>query len=735
MKTRGESLKSYAVVPLFLFSALLVFAVTSYAGRLAGFAADTMEYNIEQRLLAVSRMGAALVSSAELDQYREREDMRKPEYQALRRKLLAFSEEAEVLYVYYIREENGKLQFIVDNDFDESTRVGLDTPPSDPEMTPGIEAALSGRAVCPGLGNYSVGWDGLLAALAPVFDAEGRVAAICGVDIMDEPIVGVRRMMRVFAAVQAVSVAAVFLSGIAGLWMYRREAVRANNESKVRAVFLARMSSEIHGPIHTIIAMSERILRENVSPSVRENVLAVKRTGTNLLSVVHHALNLFKTEAEAPPDAGVLPGGGGAPSGGVDTSSGNAADTPLQGIDASFKDAAAPIGAAASEPLTPGPPPSPPLPPQTLSQSPPFPQPPPPPRLAAPSGNVSAPLQDVAAPSAEPRAAEMSHLFVINPMSFGRQTDLDAVTLDIQYCFAALGSADYSIYISRFPRAAIGKIREYAEEAGSGKTVRVYAVGGDGILFDCLNGVVGLPNAELAVVPYGNSNDFVRAFGEGKEKLFRDIKAQIFSGTIPTDVIFCGNNYALNTCTIGMEAYTVHKAAELNARYTPYWNKFPPRIRKFMYDFMFFLGGIISSFTVKITHQRYTVWIDGKDAGGYYTTINIANGPCYGGDKTAATAAVPDDGRIDVMLFKSTNTFNIIRVGTRYIYGKHHKFPSYISYIRASEITVRSEEPLVLQLDGEIFLDTNITVKIIPAAVRIVAAGDMPYERRAEFRE
>jgi YegS/Rv2252/BmrU family lipid kinase len=333
------------------------------------------------------------------------------------------------------------------------------------------------------------------------------------------------------------------------------------------------------------------------------------------------------------------------------------------------------------------------------------------------------------------RATETKHLFVINPISFGRQTDMDAVMFDIQHCFTAPDAADHSIYISRFPRAAIGKIREYAEEAGGDATIRVYAVGGDGILFDCLNGVVGLPNAELAVVPYGNSNDFVRAFGEGKEKLFRDIKAQVLSRAIPTDVIFCGNNCALNTCTVGMEAYTVHKATELNARYMPYWNKLPARVRKFMYDFMFFWGGVLSAFSVKITHQRYTVLIDGRDAGGHYTTINIANGPCYGGDKNAAIAAMPDDGRIDVMLFKSTHTFNVIRIGMEYIYGKYHKFPSYISYVRASEITVRSEKPLVLQLDGEIFLDTNITVKIIPAAVRIVAVGDTSYERRAEFRE
>jgi YegS/Rv2252/BmrU family lipid kinase len=667
VKIRAGSLKSYAVLLLFLFSGILVFAVTSYVNRLAGFTLETMEYNIEQRLLNISKMGASLVSPAELDEYREAEDMKKPEYQALRQKLLAFSEEAEVLYVYYIREENGKLQFIVDNDFDENTRVGLDTPPSDPEMTPGIEIVLSGRAVCPGLGNYSAGWDGLLAALAPVFDADGRVSAICGIDIVDESIVNARHMTRMLTVVQIISVAAIFLSGILGLWMYRREAVRANEESKGKTVFLARMRREISAPISAIIGSSEQILREETSPVVRENAVDVRRAGMNLLSIINNALDFSEAETGEPENNNIEP----------KTSSKN-----FQNI---------------KEPVNPQ-------------------------------------LPPLDARSDESNAVETKHLFVINPISFGRQTDMNAVMLDIQYCFSAPGSADYSVYVSRFPRAAVGKIREYAAEAGDGVTIRVYAVGGDGILFDCLNGVVGLPNAELAVVPYGNSNDFLRAFGEGKEKLFRDIKTQTLSGAIPTDVIFCGNNYALNTCTIGMEAYTVHKAAELNARYTPRWNKFPPRVRKFMYDFMFFWGGIISSFAVKITHQNYTVLIDGEDVSGPYTTINIANGPCYGGDKNAAIAAMPDDGRIDVMLFKSTNTFHIIRVGMEYIYGKYHKFPSFISYIRASEITVRSDQPLVLQLDGEIFLDTNITIKIIPAAVRIVAAGNTPYERRAEFR-
>jgi YegS/Rv2252/BmrU family lipid kinase len=278
-------------------------------------------------------------------------------------------------------------------------------------------------------------------------------------------------------------------------------------------------------------------------------------------------------------------------------------------------------------------------------------------------------------------------------------------------------------------------IRKYLAKTKAGTTVRVYAIGGDGILFDCLNGVIGLENSELAVVPHGNSNDFVRAFGEGKHELFRDIEAQAAAEAITTDVIFCGNNYALNTCCVGMEAYTVHKAVELNTRHKGRWDRLPRPFGKFFYDFMFFWAGIVSSMSRSITSQQYDVMIDGRSLSGAYTTINIANGPCYGGDKNAAVAALPDDGLLDVLLFKTTNYLNIVMVGTRYIYGGYKRFPQYISYYRAKEVTISSKRPMVLQLDGEIFFDTTITIKIIPAAVKIVAVNGLKYNIRATLDE
>ncbi|MDR1314513.1 MAG: hypothetical protein LBQ12_12685 [Deltaproteobacteria bacterium] len=323
----------------------------------------------------------------------------------------------------------------------------------------------------------------------------------------------------------------------------------------------------------------------------------------------------------------------------------------------------------------------------------------------------------------------MKHFFVVNPISFKQASDLDRIVADIRGHFSGR-EQDLSVHVSRFPRDAIAAIRAFASTASSDSGFRVYAVGGDGILFDCLNGIIGLPGAELGAVPYGNSNDFIRAFGEGLNGSFRDIAAQIDGVPILCDVIYAGNNYALNTCTIGLESYAIHKSTELHKQYRTLLDVLPRKISSFLYGFLYFVGGVLSINNKTLINQHYRISVDGNDYSGNYAIINIANGPCYGGDKNAAVSARPDDGRLDVLLFKSTSIFSFISKGFDYLYGKYHKYPELISYLKAKEITVRSDLPLMLQLDGEVFIDTNLTVKIVQNAVKFISVGGLPFRQR-----
>jgi diacylglycerol kinase family enzyme len=323
------------------------------------------------------------------------------------------------------------------------------------------------------------------------------------------------------------------------------------------------------------------------------------------------------------------------------------------------------------------------------------------------------------------------HLFIINPVSFRAGTDMNAFIAQVKNQFETVIKAEYEICISRFPRHAIRTVRQYITQAGPETPVRVYAVGGDGILFDCLNGIVGLPNAELAPVPYGRTNDFIRAFGEGLEYLFRDIPRLASASVISTDILHCGSNYALNLCTVGLESAAIIRAVSLqqNLRTWPRLLRNSSRL----YNSTYYLGGFMVMFDSKTLRQEYTLSIDGEDISGSYASVNIANGPCYGGNKSAVVTAVPDDGLMDVLMINNIGTLQGLKIIIPYTHGHYDYFPKNLTLKRGKIISIRSKDPLMINLDGEAFLDTNITVELIKGAVKIAAPDNLSYKKRGAF--
>jgi signal transduction histidine kinase/CheY-like chemotaxis protein len=292
--------KTFVAIP-FIFSFLVILAVSLYANSLISFSMRTMEYNIEHRLVAESKRLANIVGAEELDKYRDIQDMESPEYHALRKRLLDFSLEADILYAYYIRPVKDGLQYIVDNDFNEETRVGLDTPPYDPRPVPWMLFPLEGKTVCSGLGNYTPGWEGLLSGYAPVFDNDGNITAIAGVDIEDEPIVQARRLVSILTAVQIIAVAAIFVSGIIYFVYLNRQAEIAREASAAKSWFLSQMSHEIRTPLNAVIGLSEielqRFKANNLPDSTRDNISRIRQSGVSLLGMINDILDISKIEA------------------------------------------------------------------------------------------------------------------------------------------------------------------------------------------------------------------------------------------------------------------------------------------------------------------------------------------------------------------------------------------------------------------------------------------------------
>jgi diacylglycerol kinase family enzyme len=313
----------------------------------------------------------------------------------------------------------------------------------------------------------------------------------------------------------------------------------------------------------------------------------------------------------------------------------------------------------------------------------------------------------------------VNHFFFFFFHFFKATGNMENVIGEIEDCFRDEEEEKYKIHISRYRRDAIAVVYNYISAFPKNETVRVYAVGGDGILFECLNGMVYFPNAELTSVPYGNANDFIRTFGEGVNDKFRDIKGLINAPSRPIDIIHCGSNYAINGVTVGVIGQTIIEANKIFPRFPAKW------LRKNI-GTAYILCAVKALLNKTIMRQRYALLLDGVDFSGQYCNIHVGNHACNGGTMTQSSYAMPDDGVLNAILAQTTSGLRIAMDMNDYNSGLFEKF-DYFIHKEFEVMEIKSDDMLCVEMDGEGFYAHKLEVKVIPNGIKVFAPGELEY--------
>jgi class 3 adenylate cyclase/uncharacterized membrane protein len=267
------------VLGMFFISALMTLLISELVNRQTdNYRTTVIEvtgYHLTSAVTALSH----LVSAEELDLFHTVEDMKKAEYEEIRKRLMEFGKNNNVFYAYYWRDcGNGTFQYIVDNDTDPKTQVG---PGDFNDIKQDAEReALAGNISVADLGSYSPGWEGLLSAYAPVYDREGRIYAVAGVDISDEFIFLQHQDAHKMTLLQLIVVPISVIFGVLNMFLYRRKAKQIE-EAHLKLQYF---NNNLRRAFSTYL--SEDVVEEIVTDPTRLQLGGIKRHMTAIFTDV-----------------------------------------------------------------------------------------------------------------------------------------------------------------------------------------------------------------------------------------------------------------------------------------------------------------------------------------------------------------------------------------------------------------------------------------------------------------
>ena len=243
---------------------------------------------------------------------------------------------------------------------------------------------------------------------------------------------------------------------------------------------------------------------------------------------------------------------------------------------------------------------------------------------------------------------------------------------------------------------------------------QIIALGGDGTVSEVVNGFFDgdetvSAEAELAVVGRGSGCDFIRTFGIPKNSQ-RALRVAAQGGL--------GRSTWAASATPGRTEPAERRFANVaSAGMTGVAADIANRSGKPLGATVAFAWAAVSAI-VGYRNTRFVVQIDDRKLERVCNNVIVANCRYFAGGMKILPGAEPDDGALDVLVFGDISKRDLALNLHKLYRGTHVTHPK-AEIVRGVHIEVTPDQPLPIEVDGEVPGTTPASFDIQPAVLRL----------------
>ena len=125
--------------------------------------------------------------------------------------------------------------------------------------------------------------------------------------------------------------------------------------------------------------------------------------------------------------------------------------------------------------------------------------------------------------------------------------------------------------------------------------------------------------------------------------------------------------------------------------------------------------------------KKYIIEADNLIYRGRAAEIFVANYGVVGLNLIESALNIhPDDGKVDVLIFKTRTILDFPSVLWNAVVRRKKRAPKFLRLSAVSKVTIKTNPPMVVQADGEILGNTPISLTVLPRSIKVIVPQQYP---------